>query len=257
MRHFCQISFESCAENGQQATTTNKQNKKRRRKKKRKRKRSQRSAYHSGKPANREISKCTLTARSPKTSQGGASLSSCQTRCGHHSCRQCSLFGLNLQLDKPSPMPSAGLLKWLQSDHTCCHPHRVNEFATGSEKLNGNGMHMRRWSTPTLELLRVYCPGHAGVKGNDRADRLTGKATITSSLRLGRSKLLRRLRQHLRAQSRGHHTIDRLEERGVERGNARRSFLKGRESVIVNQKNIGTVSKATLRKRLRDRTERI
>ena len=26
-----------------------------------------------------------------------------------------------------------------------------------------------------LKLLWVYCPGHAGVKGNDRVDRLAGK----------------------------------------------------------------------------------
>ena len=32
-----------------------------------------------------------------------------------------------------------------------------------------------------------------------------------------------------------------LEERGVERGSARRSSLKGRERAIVNQTNIGTV----------------
>ena len=43
-----------------------------------------------------------------------------------------------------------------------------------------------------------------------------------------------------------------------ERGNfARRSSLKGREKAIVSQTNIGTVSKATLWKRLTDRTERI
>ena len=35
-----------------------------------------------------------------------------------------------------------------------------------------------------LKLLWVYCPGHAGVKGNDRADGLAGKATLTSGLRL-------------------------------------------------------------------------
>ena len=50
--------------------------------------------------------------------------------------------------------------------------------------------------------------------------------------------------------TRGHkakdHTINRLEERGVERGNARRSSLKGREKAIVLQTNIGTFSKATL-----------
>ena len=99
------------------------------------------------------------------------------------------------------------------------------------------------------KLLWVYCPGHAGVKGNYRADRLTGKAALTSGLLLGRSEVLRSLRHYLRAQSYGHHTIDRLEKRGVERGSARRSSLKGRERVvIVNQTNIGTVSKATLGK---------
>ena len=53
------------------------------------------------------------------------------------------------------------------------------------------------------------------------------------------------------AQSQGHHTSGRLEERGVERGSARRSSLKGRERVIVNQNNIGTVSKTTLGKILK------
>ena len=77
------------------------------------------------------------------------------------------------------------------------------------------------------KLLGVYCPGHAGVKGNDRADRLAGKATLTDVLLLGRSELLRSLRHYLLAQSQENHTIYRLEERGVERGSARRSSLKG------------------------------
>ena len=107
------------------------------------------------------------------------------------------------------------------------------------------------------KLLWVYCPGHAGVKGNDRADRLVGIATLTSGLLLGRSEALSSLRHYLRAQSQGHHTTDRLEERCVERGSAGRSSLKGRERAIVNQTNIGTVSKATLEKLLRDGVERI
>ena len=65
-------------------------------------------------------------------------------------------------------------------------------------------IHLRR-------ILWVYCSGHAGVKGNDRADRLAGKATITDGLRLGRSEVLRSLRHYLRAQSQEHHTIGRLE----------------------------------------------
>ena len=107
------------------------------------------------------------------------------------------------------------------------------------------------------KLLWVYCPGYAGVKGNYRADRLADKATLTSGLLLGRAQVLRSLRHYLRAQSQERQTIDRLEETGVERGSARRSSLKGRERAIVNQTNIGAVSKATLGKLLRDGVERI
>ena len=107
------------------------------------------------------------------------------------------------------------------------------------------------------ELFHSAPPGHAGVKGNDRADRLAGKASLTSGLLPGRSEVLRSLRNYLRPRSQGHHTIDRLEETGVERGSARQSFLKGRERAIVNQTNTGTVSKATSGKLLRDGVERI
>ena len=115
---------------------------------------------------------------------------------------------------------------------------------------------MCRWSTSTFNPVGVL-PGTCRSEGNDREDRLASKATLTSGLLLGRSEVLRSLRHYLRAQSQGHHTIDRLEERGVERGNARRSSLKGRKRAIVNQTNIGTVSKAALGKLLRDGVERI
>ena len=57
--------------------------------------------------------------------------------------------------------------------------------------------------------------------------RLAGKATLRNVLRPGRSEVLRSLRHYLRAQIQGHHTIDHLVERGVERGSARRSSLTG------------------------------
>ena len=63
---------------------------------------------------------------------------------------------------------------------------------------------------------------------------------------VSRSQVLKVMRHYLRAQSQGHHTIDRLENRGVERGSARRSSLKGRER-----------TKAKLGKLLRDGVERI
>ena len=72
-----------------------------------------------------------------------------------------------------------------------------------------------------------------------------------------KEEVLRSLRHYLQAQSQGHHTIDLLEERGVERESAQRSSLKGGERAIVSQTNIGTTSKASLGKLLRDGVERI
>ena len=83
----------------------------------------------------------------------------------------------------------------------------------------------------------MNCPGHAGVKENEGADRLAGKATLTSGLLLGRYEVLKSLRHYLRAQSQGHQTTDHPEERGTERGSARRSSLKGREKVIANHRD--------------------
>ena len=51
-------------------------------------------------------------------------------------------------------------------------------------------------------LLWVYCPGHAGVEGNDGADRLAGKKlSITDGLRLGRSEVWQDLHLGLRIMS--------------------------------------------------------
>ena len=94
----------------------------------------------------------------------------------------------------------------------------------------------------------------------DRANRLAGKATLTSGLLLRRSEVLRSLRHYLQALSitgNRHHTIGCLEKRDVERGSARESSLKGRERAIVSQMNIGTVSKAMWGKLVRDWVERI
>ena len=79
----------------------------------------------------------------------------------------------------------------------------------------------------------------------------------TCGLLLGRSEVLRCLRHYLPVQSQGHHIIDSLEETDVERGSARRISLKERERAIVNQTNIGTVSKGALGKLLRDGVERV
>ena len=98
--------------------------------------------------------------------------------------------------------------RW-HSDDTGHHRHRFNELATKGKQWNGK---------PRLEYVNGrYPPSKTGVKGNDQADRLAGKATLTSGLLLGRAEVLRSLKHCLRAQSQGHHTIYRLEERVVQR----------------------------------------
>ena len=76
------------------------------------------------------------------------------------------------------------------------------------------------------------------MKRNDRADRLAGKATLTSGLLLGSSEVLRSLSHYQRARGQVHHSIDRLEERGVERDD----LDSKDERAIVSQTNTGTVS---------------
>ena len=95
------------------------------------------------------------------------------------------------------------------------------------------------------------------VEGNDGADRPVGKTNIKSDFHFARYEMLRSLILYMLEQSQGHHTIYRLEERGMGRGSTRRSSLKGRERAIVNETNIGTVSKATLGEPLREEVERI
>ena len=107
------------------------------------------------------------------------------------------------------------------------------------------------WHTAmhSLRLQRlpwIYCPGHVGVRGNERAGRLASTADITSGLQLGRAEVLRGLRNFLNTDKPEHHSIDRLKERGVEKGSGRHSTLQGRERSVFNQTNIGTVSRATL-----------
>ena len=95
-------------------------------------------------------------------------------------------------------------------------------------------------------LLWIYCPGHAGVCGNGQADILASTADITSGLQLGRAEVLRGLRNFPNMNRPEQHSIDRLKERGVDKGSSRQSAFQGREWSVFNHTNTGTVSRATL-----------
>ena len=92
---------------------------------------------------------------------------------------------------------------------------------------------------------------------NEWADRLASTADVTSGLQLGRTEVLRGLRNFLNMDRPEHHRIDRLKERGVEKGSGQHSTLQSEERSVFNQAKIGTVSRATLGRLLRDGTEHV
>ena len=59
-------------------------------------------------------------------------------------------------------------------------------------------------------LVWIYCPGHAGVSGNERADRLASTADIAPGLQLGRAEMLRGFRNFLNMDRPENHSINRL-----------------------------------------------
>ena len=152
-------------------------------------------------------------------------------------------------------------IQWLASQHDAQITHAI--IVTDSMNLlqkMESGMGCPDWHTAVdslrlQRLLWIYCPGHAGVSGNERADRLASTADITSGLQLGRAEVLRSLRNFLNMDSPEHHSTDRLKERGVEKGSGQHSTIQGREGSVFNQANIGTVSRATLGRLLRDGAE--
>ena len=149
-------------------------------------------------------------------------------------------------------------IQWLASQRDAQITHAI--ILTDSMNLLQeveSGMGCPDWNTAMHSLrlqrfLHIYCPGHTGVSGNEREDRLASTADITSGLQLGRVEVLRGLRNFLHMDRPEHHSIDCLKERGVEKGSGQHSTLRGRERPVFNQANIGTVLRATLGRLLRD-----
>ena len=127
---------------------------------------------------------------------------------------------------KQSPMPSAGLLQDSQTTHATILTDpmslRLQKVKCGMESPVWNvsmvDIHLRK-------LLWVYCPGHAGVTGNDQTDRLVGKTNITSGLHLGRSEVLRRSRHCMWAQNQSNDRSNDRSSGGERRGKRRQSKL--------------------------------
>ena len=142
-------------------------------------------------------------------------------------------------------------------------PHGIAIYTDGSVtrdrscwgftvKQGGRTAHEDSGANKAMHSLRIqslqwiYCPGHAGVSGNERPDRLASTADMTYGLQLGRAEVLRGLRNFLNMDRPEHHNTDRLKERRVDKGSGRHSIRQGRERSVFKETNIGTVSKATL-----------
>ena len=106
----------------------------------------------------------------------------------------------------------------------------------------------------------IYCPGHAGVRGNEVADGLAGQATVGAQITVDKSDLLKQLQRALREEEtdcREYYGIERMKESGVLLGEGRTSRLYGKARRIHNQTTTGTVIIYTLRAILMRGTEHL
>ena len=159
----------------------------------------------------------------------------------HPAAENSSLYSLNFNSTSHSPLsiflshqspcssPSIPnyllciLFCWLSVLTTCgwLLTDSMNLIKKIKAEIGNTDWHNAMRNLDIQKILWVYCPGHAGVKGNDRADRLAGTATITTGLRLGKSEVLRAVRQHLQQledNQEHHHSVARLLERDVQKG---------------------------------------
>ena len=137
---------------------------------------------------------------------------------------------LTMEVEAVTLCPPLDCLKRWQSDHTGHHLHRFDELSAKSEKWNGkprlecvNGRHPP--SKNPVDVLPWSCRGEG--KWLSRCN--GGQSHYHEWVASQKIWSVEELETLPAAQSQGRDTVDSLEERGVERGSARRSSLKGRE----------------------------
>ncbi len=104
----------------------------------------------------------------------------------------------------------------------------------------------------------IFTPGHAGVKGNERADHLAGIAEMEEGKSMDRADIITAIKEKFKkdedCQS---ETMCRLQELGIKRGIATKEHLSGKSRRFVNQHRTGTVSRGTLVGLLQRRAEHV
>jgi ribonuclease HI len=154
-------------------------------------------------------------------------------------------------------------LLWLESQnytHVCI----LSDSLSMIRKVEAGSVR-RQW-TESLQrsairrVTFIFVPGHMGVVGNERADRLAGSATISEGQPMDRSDILNTLREVGRKddfQLSKSTSLARLQESGVKIGVARQEKHNRLTGRLVNQHRTGTISRYTLVEILRGTSEHL
>ena len=106
-------------------------------------------------------------------------------------------------------------------------------------------------------LVWIFTPGHAGVEGNERADRLADAAIIDNNITLDGPTVLQIVAEQLkekRPQS-ASYTLSILKEKGIQAGAGATSDMRGASRRHQNQMLMETLSIYSLRRLLKMRAE--
>ena len=172
--------------------------------------------------------------QSPKTNQGGASLSS---KVQPSSVKTVQLHGLNPQLDNGGA-----------NSHTCppqtthAIPHRFNALATKKKKKKKSGMESPDWHVPKT-MSDIHLSKTLALDMPDMTKQIDGQATQPSQVAWKISSVEELETLPAGTKSRTSHHQSHEAERGRKRGKeAWWSSLKGWERDIINPMKTGIVS---------------
>ena len=119
------------------------------------------------------------------------------------------------------------------------------------------------WSLISRSQLQIitwlFCPGHSGVQGNERADKLAGDAVTGDLMTLDPPIVLAAVRDNLQSRrpESTSYTLQLLHQKKIKAGAGRHCDLRGAARRQQNQLLVETVSLSTLRSTLKTRGEQI
>ena len=100
-------------------------------------------------------------------------------------------------------------------------------------------------SSKEREITWIYTPGHAGVKGNVRADELAGNAPMQGHLSMGLQEVLTVFEEPAQPAIKSD-TLQRVVDSGYKKGTGRKERLAGTHRCHINQLLTSTISLPTL-----------